>query len=298
VHFREGQTVRAGDTLFTIDPRQYAAALRQAEAQLARDQAMAKKAEADVARYVDLVAKDFVTKEQYDAIVANAASLRATVQADQASVDNARLQAAYCTIQSPITGRTGNLVVKVGNLIKANDDAGLVTVNQMKPIYVSFTVPAQLLPEITSRRGQKLRVTARLPGEAQPELGELSFVDNGVDPATSTVLLKGSFANEGERLWAGQFVEVTLTLGEETNRLIAPIVAVQSGQQGDYVFVVKADRSVDLRPVKVARRDDKEAVIDSGIDEGDVVVTDGQLRLVPGAKVEVKVADAPQGEKR
>ena len=214
--------MRAGDTLFTIDPRQYQAALRQAEAQLARDQALARKAEADVARYGDLVAKDFVTKEQYDQIQANAGSARASIQADQANVENARLQLAYCTIKAPISGRTGDLSVKQGNLIPANADRALVTINQTKPINVVFTLPAQLLPELVDHDGKKLTVSATLPDEKKPEQGVLTFVDNGVDPATSTVRLKASFANESERLWAGQFVDVTLTLGEERDRVVAP----------------------------------------------------------------------------
>ena len=287
VHFREGQSVHAGETLFTIDPRQYAAALRQAEAQLARDQALAKKAEADVTRYRDLVAKDFVTKEQYDLIVATAGSARASVDADQANADNARLQLAYCTITSPIAGRTGNLSVKVGNLIKANDDRGLVTINQIKPINVSFTVPAQLLPQISKSDGRRLSVAALLPGEDKAEQGALTFIDNGVDPATSTVLLRATFSNDGERLWAGQFVDVTLVLGEERDRVVAPATAVLTGQQGDYVFVVKPDKTVDLRVVKVGRRDEADAVIDSGLQAGETVVTDGQIRLVQGSRVEL-----------
>ncbi len=295
VHFREGQDVRAGDLLFTIDPRPSAAALRQAEAQLERDQALARKAEADVARYKELVAKDFVTKEQYDQIVANAGALRASAQADQANLDNARLQLAYCTITAPIAGRTGNLSVKPGNLIKANDDRGLVTINQTRPIDVSFTVPAQLLPAISQHDGQRLKVTAVLPEQKQPELGQLTFVDNGVDPATSTILLRATFANGSERLWAGQFVDVTLVLDEEADRIVAPATAVQTGQQGSYVFVVKADETVDLRAIKVARQDETQAVVDSGLQPGETVVTDGQLRLVPGAKVTVATGEQRSG---
>jgi multidrug efflux system membrane fusion protein len=286
VHFREGQDVRAGETLFTIDPRQYQAALRQAEAQLARDPALAKKAEADVARYTDLVAKDFVTKEQYDQIQANAASARASIQADQAYLENARLQLAYCTIKAPIGGRTGDLSVKQGNLIPAN--GALLTINQIKPINVTFTLPAQLLPQLVDHDGKRLMVTATLPDEKKPAQGVLTFIDNGVDPATSTVRLKATFANESERLWAGQFVDVTLTLGEERDRVVAPASAVQTGQQGDYVFVVKTDGSVDLRQVTVERRDESDAVIAAGLEGGDTVVTDGQIRLVPGAKVEIR----------
>jgi membrane fusion protein, multidrug efflux system len=298
VGFEEGRSVRVGDTLFVIDPRQYEAALRQAEAQLARDQALLRKAEADVTRYADLVKKDFVTKEQYDLMVATSESLQATVAADQASADNARLQVAYCTIRAPVSGRTGNLMVKVGNLVKANDDNPLVTLNQTHPIYVSFSVPAQQLPAVAARRGDRIKVTAKAPeSPAAPSEGLLSFVDNAVDAATSTILLKATFPNESESLWPGQFVDVVVTLGEERDRVVAPSQAVQSGQQGQFVFVVKDDGTAEMRAVKVARMDEAEAVIAEGLAPGETVVTDGQLRLVPGARVEVKKEEAP-GEKR
>jgi multidrug efflux system membrane fusion protein len=287
--FTEGQTVAKGSTLFTIDPRQYQAALRLAEAQLARDKALLEKAEADTRRYAGLVKQDFVTKEQYDQITSTAAALRAAVEADQANVDNARLQVAYCTITAPIEGRTGNLNVKVGNLVKADDTNPLVTVNQIRPIFANFSVPAQLLPQLTKHNGNRIGVTASLPhGMGPPEEGVLSFVDNAVDPATSTILLKATFANQDERLWPGQFVDIVVTLGEEPGRVVAPAPAIQTSQQGQYVFVVKADDTVELRPVKVDRIDEAEAVIDTGLKAGETVVTDGQLRLVPGAKVEIK----------
>ncbi len=296
VGFTEGQSVRAGDVLFVIDPRQYQAALRQAEAQLARDQALLRKAEADVERYAGLVKQDFVTKEQYDLMIANAESLRATVVADEANADNARLQVAYCTITAPVSGRTGNLNFKPGNLVKANDDTPLVTLNQTRPIYASFAVPAQLLPSITRHDGDTIKVTAVQPGESRnPSEGKLSFVDNAVDTATSTILLKATFANEDERLWPGEFVNVVVTLGEEANRVVVPSPAVQTGQQGQYVYVVKADGTVDLRSVKVDRMDEAEAVIAEGLSDGETVVTDGQIRLVSGARVVVKGAPAQGG---
>jgi multidrug efflux system membrane fusion protein len=289
VWFIEGQDVRAGQTLFTIDPRQYDAALRQAEAQLAKDQALVKKANADVQRYAQLVKQDFVTKQDNDQAIATAEALRATVASDQASVDNARLQLAYCTITSPLEGRTGNLVVKVGNLVKADDTTALVTINQMKPIFVSFSVPAQLLPQLTRHNSHRIGVSATIPQNSGPaEQGILSFVDNAVDTATSMILLKATFANQDERLWPGQFVDVVVTLGEEPNRIVAPASAVQTGQQGQYVFVVKEDQTVELRAVQVERMNEVEAVIDKGLTAGETVVTDGQLRLVPGARVEIK----------
>jgi multidrug efflux system membrane fusion protein len=295
VHFREGQTVREGDTLFTIDSRPYVAALQQAQAQLARDQALAKKAEADVARYKDLVAKDFVTKEQYDQIVASAASTQATVQADQANVDNVRVQLGYCTIKAPFSGRTGNLLVKLGNIVKANADTPMMTLNQLRPIYVTFTLPAQLLPQITDGHGKSLKIEAKIPNEDAVEQGTLTFVDNSVDAATATVLLKGTFPNKDDRLWPGQFIDVTLFLGEQQDRVVAPAAAVEADQQGDHVFVVKPDQTVDLVSVQVDRRDEKIAVIASGLKGGETVVTDGQLRLVPGAKVKSRDGAQPAG---
>ena len=287
--FTEGQAVSKGATLFTIDPRQYEAALRLAQAQLEKDRALLDKAEADIKRYEGLVKQDFVTREQYDQIIATAASLRAGVAADQAIVDNATLQLAYCAITAPVEGRTGNLNVKVGNLVKADDTTPLVTINQMRPIYASFSVPAQLLPQLTKHNGNRITVTATLPqNTGAPEEGALTFVDNAVDTATSTILLKATFVNQDERLWPGQFVDIVVTLGEEPDRIVAPASAVQTSQQGQYVFVVKDDQTVELRTVKVNRMDETEAVIEEGVSAGERVVTDGQLRLVPGAKVEIK----------
>jgi multidrug efflux system membrane fusion protein len=288
VFFEEGQTVRAGDPLFAIDPRPFRAALAQAEAQLARNQALLAKAEADITRYAGLVKQDYVTKEQYDQITADAAALRAAVAADQASVETVRLELDYCTISSPVTGRTGTINVDVGNLVKANDDLPMVTINQTRPIDASFPVPAQFLPLVIARRADRIRVVATVPGDPTAAEGTLSFIDNAVDTSTGTVLLKATFGNQDERLWPGEFVDLTVILGEETGRVVCPAAAVQTGQQGQYVFTVKDDRTVELRPVKVNRMDEHEAVIDEGLQAGETVVTDGQLRLVPGAAIEVK----------
>jgi membrane fusion protein, multidrug efflux system len=295
VWFTEGQAVAKGATLFTIDPRQYDAALRLAEAQLARDRALLDKADADTKRYEGLVKQDFVTKEQYDQIIATAASLRAGVAADQATVDNARLQLLYCTITSPVEGRTGNINVKVGNLVKADDTTPLVTINQVRPIFAGFSVPAQYLQAVLTRSAGSIRVSAVASGSsAPPAEGTLTFVDNNVDPATSTVLLKATFPNQDESLWPGQFVDVTVILGEEANRIVAPSVAVLTGQQGQFVYVVKDDDTVDVRPVKVVRMDEADAVVAQGLSAGETVVTDGQLRLVAGAKIAVKTGGAPE----
>jgi len=292
VFFEEGQTVRAGDRLFAIDPRPFRAALAQAEAQLARNQALLAKAEADITRYAGLVKQDYVTKEQYDQITADAAALRAAVAADQASVETVRLELDYCTISSPVTGRTGTINVDVGNLVKANDDLPLVTINQTRPIDASFPVPAQFLPLVIAHRADRIRVVATVPGDPTAAEGTLSFIDNAVDTATGTVLLKATFGNEDERLWPGEFVDLTVILGEETGRVVCPAAAVQTGQQGQYVFTVREDRTVELRPVRVNRMDEREAVIDEGLQAGETVVTDGQLRLVPGAAIEVKSPEA------
>jgi multidrug efflux system membrane fusion protein len=288
VHFAEGQSVRAGDVLFSIDPRPYEAALAQAEAGLARDQALLAKAEADIARYADLVKKDFVTREQYDQITTQAASLRASMASGVATVDNARLNLGYCTIASPLAGRTGNLRIKAGNLIKANDEA-LVTINQMRPIYATFSLPGQALPEILKSRGDGIMVAATLPDNpGAAEQGALTFLDNHVDEDSGTILVKATFPNEGERLWPGLFVDLVVTLGIESDRVVAPAQAVQTSQQGLFVFVVGEDDAVELRRVKVARMDEKDAVVEEGLSGGETVVTDGQLRLVPGARVEVR----------
>ena len=285
VWFEEGQFVAAGATLFTIDPRPYQAALAQAEAGLARNQALVVKAEADIARYAGLVKQDYVTKEQYDQITANAAALRASLAADRAAVETARLNVAYCTIAAPLSGRTGALAVKVGNLIKANDQT-LVTINQTRPIYVTFTVPGEALPELRARAAG-VKVKAMLPQEGASFDGTLTFLDNAIDARTGTLLLKATFANPDEGLWPGQFVEVDVVLGEEAGRVVVPASAVQTGQQGTFVYVVTDAGAAEMRPVKVARLDDREAVIAEGLTGGETVVTDGQLRLVPGARVQV-----------
>ena len=285
VWFEEGQFVAAGATLFTIDPRPYQAALAQAEAGLARNQALVVKAEADIARYAGLVKQDYVTKEQYDQITANAAALRASLAADRAAVETARLNVAYCTIAAPLSGRTGALAVKVGNLIKANDQT-LVTINQTRPIYVTFTVPGEALPALRARAAG-VKVKAMLPQEGRSFDGTLTFLDNAIDARTGTLTLKATFANPDEGLWPGQFVEVDVVLGEEAGRVVVPASAVQTGQQGTFVYVVTDAGAAEMRPVKVARLDDREAVIAEGLTGGETVVTDGQLRLVPGARVQV-----------
>jgi len=290
VHFREGQDVNKGDLLFTIDPRPYEAALRQAEANLAKDTAQHENAREEVRRYAELVKKGYVAQEQYDQIRTNATAFEATVNADKAVVENARLQLKYCYIYSPLTGRSGNLFANEGNLIKANADNPMVIINQIQPIYVTFSVPEQYLSEIKKyMSGGKILVDAFITtGKDNPEKGVLTFVDNTVDAATGTIKLKATFANNKKRLWPGQFVDVVIVLTTQPNAVVVPSQSVQTGQKGQYVFVIKDDLTVEDRPVTVGRMLNSETVIEKGLQAGEKVVTDGQLRLVPGAKVQPK----------
>ena len=289
VHFKEGQEVKQGDLLFQIDPRPYEAALKQAEAQLARDLAQAKNAEEQAKRYEILVQKNYVAKDQYDQLRANADALAALVDADKANVESSRLQLAYCTIRSPIDGRAGSVLVNTGNVVKANDLV-MVTINKITPIYVTFSVPEQNLSDIKKYMAEgALKVEALIPGdEKHPAQGVLTFINNQVDNTTGTIQLKGTFANKDRRLWPGQFVNVVVTLTTQRKTVIMPSSALQAGQQGQYVFVVKPDFTVESRQVTVARSYGDFAVVAQGVSPGEKVVTDGQLQLVPGARVEVK----------
>ena len=296
VHFKEGADVSKGQLLFTLDKRPFEAALKQAQGMLARDQAQAANARNQANRSRALNQAGVVSKEEYDRMQSEADALDAAVLADQAAVENARVQLVYCSIYSPINGRTGPLLIHQGNMIKANDTPFLVSINQVEPIYATFTVPEQNLAEIKrySSRG-KLRVQAFIPNDPRgPAEGWLSFIDNTVDQATGTIKLKGEFPNADRRLWPGQFVDVVLTLAQQPNAIVVPSQALQNGQQGQFVFVVKPDMTVEARPVVLDRSTDGQAVISKGLTPGEQVVTDGQLRLVPGVtKVELKEVAAP-----
>lgn len=294
VHFTEGQYVKKGDLLFTIDPRPYWAALKQAEANLQRDLARAKSASDDARRYESLIQRQVVSPQQYEKVQSDADALEATVLADRAAVSNAKIQLDYCSIRSPIDGRTGSLFVKQGNIIKA-DDINLVVINQIVPINVAFAIPEQFLLEIKKYMASgKLFVEALVPmNEEKPEKGVITFVDNAVDSHTGTIRLKGTFANCERKLWPGQFVNVVLTLTTEPNAIVVPSQAVQTGQEGQYAFVVKQDLTVESRPVIAGRTMDTETVIQKGLQADEKVVTDGHLRLYPGAKVEIKAPDSP-----
>lgn len=348
VHFTGGQEVRKGALLFTIDPRPFEAALRQAEANLERDRAQLrqavaalsekmaarKQAEAVVARdeaqleharvqekrYEELVQKEFVAKEQYEQVRTNARALEATVQAGRAAVDNAkaaviaaqaaianveaairaneaavenaRLQLGYCSIRSPIDGRAGDVLVHAGNVVKANPDTPLLVINEVRPINVTFAVPDQYLDDVKGYQAAgPLRVEAVLPNQGKPPArGTVTFVNNTVDPGTGTIQLKAIFPNTDNALWPGQFVDVVVTLTSEPDAIVVPSQAIQTGQKGTYVFVVKRDLTVESRPVTVGRTIDRETVVARGLAAGERVVTDGQVRLVPGARVDIRPA--------
>jgi multidrug efflux system membrane fusion protein len=299
VHFTEGRDVKIGDLLFTIDPRPYEAALKQAEANLERDVAQAKHAREDARRYESLIQRGVVPQQQYDKFRTDADALEATVLADRAAVENAKIQLGYCSIHSPIDGRTGSLIVQQGNHIKA-EDINLVVINQIVPIDVAFSVPEQFLSEIKKHMALgKLQVEALIPmDDERPERGVITFVDNAVDTNTGTIRLKGNFANREKKLWPGQFVNVVLTITTEPNAIVVPSRAIETGQEGQYIFVVKEDLSVESRPVVAGRSMNNETVVKKGLNPDEKVVTDGQLRLYPGAKVEIKTSDSATAAKK
>ena len=293
VAFREGDDVAAGQPLFQIDPRQFEAALEQARAMLARDVAQARNAELEARRYAELVKQDYVTQQDYDSRRANAEALGAAAQADSAAVANAALNVEYAAIRAPIAGRTGRLLVREGNLVRANAADPLVVINQIRPILVRFAVPEYHLADIERYRHNRLPVlVSQSKADTAFREGLLTFVDNAVDTATGTVLLKAEFPNRDGALWPGEFLNVRLELYVEEKALAVPAQAVLTGQQGTYVFAINADGTARQQPVTVERTAGAYAIISDGLKPGDEVVTDGQLRLVSGAAVDVKgVAD-------
>lgn len=298
VHFTEGQDVKKGDPLFTLDDRAAAADLAEAEAKLDHDVTLMNKAKEDNRRYERLVAEHVISPEAYEEVSTNLAALMSTIRADQAAVESARVALSYTVITSPISGRTGQLLAHAGNMIKANADTAMVVIQKIEPIQVGFSVPEEHLSEIMGRMksGAKLTVTAKPSGQnAAPAAGVLTFVDNAVDTKTGTIRLKATFDNADRRLWPGQFVEVTLTLGNQAQAVIVSSQAVQAGAQGSYVYVIKPDMTVESRTVKIGRTVGDDSLIESGLAPGEQVVLDGQLRLGPGALVEIKApgAEAP-----
>jgi membrane fusion protein, multidrug efflux system len=316
VNFQEGAEVRKGDRLFVIDPRPYQSQVTQAEANLEKDKAQLAAAQATLARdtaqetyarsqsrrTTELSQQGVLSKDTAEQASAQATALqealradnaaiesaRANIAADQAALDRAKLQLEYCTITSPIDGRTGHLFVKQGNIIKPND-VDLVTINQLRPIYVTFSIPEADLPSIKTHMARgKVTVAASKEGISATETGTLTFVENAVDTTTGTIRLKAVFENPAATLWPGEFVSVSVRLNESGNVIVVPMSAVQTGQDGKFVFVVKSDMTVEARPVTTGRTFGREIVIVKGLNEGDSIVTEGQLRLVPGSRVQVK----------
>jgi membrane fusion protein, multidrug efflux system len=289
VHFAEGDEVKAGQLLFTLDPQPFQVALDQATAALARDTAQADNAQAQVTRLKNLLDRGLLAREQYETQVATAAALKATTDADRAAMAAAELNLQYTRIHAPATGRTGALQAHEGDLIQVGGQTPLVVMNQLAPIYVAFSVPGKLLDSIRRlQRSAPLRVSATAPGATDRQAtasGRLTFIDNSVDATTGTIKLKATFDNVGNRLWPGQFVDATLFLSADPNAVVVPSLAIQAGQAGSYVFVVDGESKVEMRPVTVARTEGDESVIATGLKAGEVVVTDGHLRLTPGTRV-------------
>jgi len=290
VGFEEGQDVASGQILFQIDPRPYQAALDQALAGLARDLVQFANARQQVVRYEELSRTQMASREQYDQFRTNADALAAAVAADSASVQTARLNLEYCTLRARISGRTGGLLVREGNLVRQNDASPLVVINQLHPIAVSFAVPQQYLDQVQRfNRNRRLDVVIRPQDDTTKSMtGRLTFINNQVDTTTGTITLKATFPNADSRLWPGEFVAVKLVLDVQADVVTIPAQAVMTGQAGSFVYVLNADRSARTQAVAVGRAVDDDVVIDSGLVARQVVVTDGQLRLVPGAKVEIK----------
>jgi multidrug efflux system membrane fusion protein len=289
VRFKEGDDVKEGQILFELDRRPLEAALRQSQANLARDTAQATTARASSARYQELQSQGIATKDQADQLRAAAEALDATLAADRAAVENATLLLEYATIMAPISGRTGALMVHGGNLVRANDTVPLVVINQVSPIYVSFGIPEGQFADLTRYMAQgSVRVEATAPNDTAHSQGHITFIDNAVDPTTGQIRIKASFPNDDRRLWPSQFDNVSITLKTDPNAIVVPTSAVQTGQRGTYVFVVTQNNTAELRKVTVERQVAEDTVIKEGLEPGETVVTDGQLLLVAGSKVSMK----------
>ncbi len=322
VTFREGDIVQEGQVLFTIDQRPFKVALHEAEANLARaeaelehakamverDKAEADNAKTELDRDTTLLDRGTISQEEFDQTRTNADSMQASVHADEAAVksssesirvarsaiDDAKLQLDYCTIRSPLTGRTGSLLIHKGNLVKANDTEPLVVINETRPIYVNFTLPEAALSAVRKAMAAgRLEVRAEIPGEeADPVVGNVTFVDNAVNQDTGTIRLKASFPNEDDRLWPGQYVSVFVRVATIPNAVVAPTQAIQMGQDGAYAYIVKADKTVELREVTVGDTYEGDSIIEKGLNPGETVVTDGQMRLAPGLTADILPDDA------
>ena len=289
VNFKEGDIVQKGQILFELDRRPLEAALEQSQANLQRDMAQAANAEVQATRFQQLVDRGISPREQADTAKTSVVALNATVEADRAALENAKIQLQYATIAAPLTGRTGALMVHQGNLVRANDLTPLVTINEVAPISVAFSIPEARLTELRRYMSRGSLIVAATPqGSDVSSNGRITFIDNSVDQNTGTIRVKGTFPNQDGRLWPGQFVNVVVTLTTDRAAIVVPSVAVQAGQQGTYVFAVKQDQTVEMRPVTVSRIRGADSVIESGVTPGETVVTDGHLRLVPGGRISVK----------
>jgi len=288
VGFKEGEYVKEGQIIFEIDPHPYQVALEQAKANLARDQAQLENLQKLLVRYGQLVKKGYISKQDYDASEANVKAQAATVLADKASVSNATLNLGYCTIRAPISGRTGNLLVSQGNLIKANESAPLVVIHQIKPIYVAFSLPeAQLEAVKKAANNGTVYVTIQTKNSNAKLAAKLSFIDNAVDKNTGMILLKALYPNNQEEIWPGQYVDVTLPIAEIKNALLLSTRAIQEGPDGSYVFIVNKDSSVTLKPIKLGEVVNDATTIVNNLPAGATVVATGQSQLIDGSKVRV-----------
>lgn len=292
VHFKQGEDVKQGQLLYQLDPRQPEADLKRAENNLLHDEAQARNNRVQADRYAALLKDGVVAKQDYDQFLSTSQAADAGVEADRQAVEAAKVQLQYTKIYAPISGRAGDFLIDKGNVVKANDTPSLVTINQIEPIFVNFSIPEQQLADVKKfSAAGSLRVQAIISGDAaHPAEGKLTFIDNAVDETTGTIKLKGTFENKDRRLWPGQFVDVVLQLTSEPNSIVVPSQAIQTGQQGQFVFVVKPDMTADLRPVTVLRTNGNDAVIASGLRPGEQVITDGQLRVTNGVKLERKNA--------
>lgn len=298
VHFRKGQEVKKGDVLFTIDPRPFDASLKQAQAALARDQAQAENARLELQREKKLLDANISAPSDYDKKKADAEATAAVVRADEAVVDNAKLQLEHCTLHSPIDGRTGDLLVDPGNLVKASSDQALVVINQVQPIQVSFSILQRDLPAVRRLMSQGTLEVRAYPSDdpADNETGVLTFIDNAVDKGTGRIALLATFPNAAQRLWPGQHLgKVSLILSTDPDAVVVPAKAVQTGRNGKYVYVIK-DKKAEFRPVTVRSSDPDIAVLESGLAKGETVVTDGHLRLVQGSGVDIRPATPAAAE--
>jgi multidrug efflux system membrane fusion protein len=294
VSVSDGQEVKAGAELFRIDDREVQATLKQAQGNLVRDQALLVNAQRQLARLTPLAAKNFTTKQDLDTASANVATLQGTLAADQAAIDAAKVTLSYTVIRAPISGRIGTIALKLGSSVRSADSTPLVTINQLQPILVAYSISQEDMGELQKAMAAgPVAVRAKVPDSSAPaQQGAVSYVENAIDPATNTLSVKAVFPNDNEFLWPGQFVNVTMIVRVDPNAIVVPVAAVAVNQDGNYVWVVKPDKTAEMRKVTVARQIGEETVLNDGVKAGEEVVVDGQLRLEQGTKVEATPATA------